>query len=290
MKLERIELADIASPSRLAEAIVKQIPGLTYPVPVEQIARALDITDVQEIKSEGFAGALITDDAKSEGIILVQRGLPERQRYSIGHELGHFLCPHHVPPAGGFKCTTRDMFNQESLAQGRESWEVEANRFSAELLMPFDLFKKALRSRKVFDLDHIIDIARRFEVSTIAGTRRAVDIGDSACAVVVSKDGVLASTPCRSKDFPYIALKRGMQLPRQSMSYAYAGEEGRVSSLDESETSLWTNNAPRGVTIYEQVAVQAAGYKLTLLISETAEDEDEDDRDEEAERRQQVRW
>jgi hypothetical protein len=106
----------------------------------------------------------------------------------------------------------------------------------------------------------------------------------------VSKDGVLASTPCRSKDFPYIALKRGMQLPRQSMSYAYAGEEGRVSSLDESETSLWTNNAPRGVTIYEQVAVQAAGYKLTLLISETAEDEDEDDRDEEAERRQQVRW
>lgn len=290
MKLERIDLADIASPSRLAQAIIKQIPGLSYPVPVEQIARALDIMDIRELKSDGFAGALITDDAKSEGIILVQQGLPERQRFSIGHELGHFLCPHHVPPVGGFQCTSKDMLNHESVLQGRASWEVEANRFSAELLMPSDLFKRALRSRRIFDLDHIIDIAGRFEVSKIAGARRAVDIGDSECAVIVSKEGVLASTPYRSKNFPYIALKRGMQLPRQSMSHTYAGEEGRVSSMDESETSLWTEKAPRGVTIYEQVAVQAAGYKLTLLISEVAEGEDEDDRDEEMERRQRVRW
>ena len=287
MKLDRIDLADIKSPTRLAEAIVKQIPDLSYPVPVHDIALALDITDIKELSSDGFAGALITDDAKGEGIILVKQGMPERQRFTVGHELGHFLCPHHKPPTGGFQCTSGDMARSVSVVKGREEWEVEANQFSAELLMPKPLYKAALRSRRVQDLGHILDIAGKFEVSKLAGVRRAVDIGDDTCAMVVSKDGVIAHTPHRGKEFPYIALSKGMQLPAKSVSKRYMGEEGQVSSLDECDPSIWTNAINRGMALYEQVAVQANGYKLTLLVIEQSEEDDEDN---ERDERSRIRW
>ena len=43
LRLDRVELADIASPVAMAAAIHRQVGRLTGAVPVDDIARALDI-------------------------------------------------------------------------------------------------------------------------------------------------------------------------------------------------------------------------------------------------------
>ena len=60
----------------------------------------------------------MTDRQKSYGAILVNgASSPRRRRYTIGHELGHFLNEHHVPTMeDGFQCTKEDMGYRGRLA------------------------------------------------------------------------------------------------------------------------------------------------------------------------------
>ena len=61
------------SPEGLVTLILKAAPGLTVPIPIEDLARQLDIEDIQELETEGFEGALIADTARSRGVILILR-------------------------------------------------------------------------------------------------------------------------------------------------------------------------------------------------------------------------
>src|SRR3546814_5487495 len=87
-----------ADPARLAAAIIKQLPNISGAVPVYDIARALDIEEIREERLTSFEACLLTDRHKSHGSILVNAASsPRRRRYSVGHELGHFLNERHVP-------------------------------------------------------------------------------------------------------------------------------------------------------------------------------------------------
>jgi Zn-dependent peptidase ImmA (M78 family) len=104
----------------------------------------LDITDIKAVEMEGFAGGLITDRAKSEGVILVNEASSrQRRRFTTGHELGHFRCPTHLPPGpSGFRCTSADMRRSSaSKADRAAQMEVEASRLSAPLLLPAPQFR-----------------------------------------------------------------------------------------------------------------------------------------------------
>jgi Zn-dependent peptidase ImmA (M78 family) len=60
--------------------------------------------------------------------------IDERRRFTIGHELGHFLMVHHKPNDSRFLCTAKDMTRQairrEQLLPAQR-WEVEANEFAS---------------------------------------------------------------------------------------------------------------------------------------------------------------
>jgi len=65
--INRADLEDIANPELQAQALLSQIPELTLPVPVREIAAALDILDIKPLTTTGFEGGLITPEDKSEG-------------------------------------------------------------------------------------------------------------------------------------------------------------------------------------------------------------------------------
>lgn len=112
MALSRMDLdgKGAGSPEGLVTLILKAAPGLTVPVPIEDLARQLDIRDIQEFATEGFEGGLVTDTARSHGVILTRKSHPFRRRFTVGHELGHFLIPTHMPDATGrFLCSREDM-------------------------------------------------------------------------------------------------------------------------------------------------------------------------------------
>ena len=136
MSVTRIDLADRGSPEALVGLILKHEPGLKVPVPIEELCLQLDIEKIVPLDVEGFEGGLITDTAKSRGIILVRESAWQtRRRFTIGHELGHFLMPSHMPEEGRFLCSREDMMRLTAKESDRhEKIEVEAN--SAARLPP----------------------------------------------------------------------------------------------------------------------------------------------------------
>ena len=108
ISLDRIAVEEAgANPVRLARAIHKQLPDLAGAVPVHEIARALDIEEIREERLTSFEGCLLTDRRKSYGAILVNAANSlRRRRYTVGHELCHFLNERHIPTTeDGFRCT-----------------------------------------------------------------------------------------------------------------------------------------------------------------------------------------
>lgn len=282
-KISRIDLADFDSPEQIIQGIIHQVSDLPIPVPIDDLALMLDITDIKALETQGFEGGLLTDINKSEGIILVSRASPvQRRRFTIGHELAHFLCPRHKPPgANGFLCSFDDM----RLISAREAdraacMEVEANRFAAHLLMPLPHFRKDVRLRKGADIEHILELARRYEASKEATARRYVDVHDEPCAVVVShKSSVLRFY--RGEDFPFIDLISGCPVPRESLTARTDLKEAVVSDWEEQDGSLWLSvqGGRRAPMIYEQVLPQRDGYRLTLITLVEDPEEVEEDED-----------
>jgi hypothetical protein len=110
--LDWMALDDVGgNPRKLAEAIHIQLGDYPGPVPIYEIARALDVVEIRESPLFNLEGALITSPEKGYAAILVNsRSSPQRRRFTAGHELGHFLNPWHNPPLGtGFACTQEDM-------------------------------------------------------------------------------------------------------------------------------------------------------------------------------------
>ena len=141
LTLDRMAIEEVGlNPQRLAEAIDDQLGELDGGVPVYEIAAALDIEEIREWPLSNLDGALITTPERDRGRVLLNlKSSVQRRRFSLSHELLHFLNPtHQQTSADGFHCTRRDMRisgdNKSSDRHKRQ--ESEANRFAIELLTP----------------------------------------------------------------------------------------------------------------------------------------------------------
>ena len=153
MKLDRIELTDIHTPMALARAVHHQLGDTATPVPVVEIARALDILEVTTGRFDGFEGMLLTNRVRSKGAILANtRHGHRRARFTIAHELGHFLMERHVlTDITGFRCRSVDMRETRESRQEFKQ-EVQANQFAIELLAPAPKFESYLPSHRLLSI------------------------------------------------------------------------------------------------------------------------------------------
>jgi hypothetical protein len=284
MSLSRMDLADFGSPDALARGLLAQIQDVPIPVPIDEIARQLDILEIRDLETESFEGGLLTDQEKSNGIILVNAASRvQRRRFTIGHELGHFLCPWHVPKdPDGFYCSPDDM-RKVTAAKGDRlaEMEVQANRFSALVLMPEAHFKKDLSRKAGVDIQHVIDLAGRYKVSKEAATRRYVELHGERSAAVISQDGKVVRI-YRHPDFPYVDLQTGHPIPRHTLTANQDLPQGEPTDCEETDGAYWlaTQKGHRAPTVWEQVLPQQNGFRLTLLSFD--EDELEDAEEEES--------
>jgi len=260
--LDLVELADLVHPERLVDAIVQQNPDLPLPVPIETIAKLAGITRIDSFASEGFAGALVTNAEKSDGAIFYSSRDPRpRQRFTIGHELGHFLLPWHRQSR--FNCKVQDIgFGAKS------EWETEANRFSAELLMPRSLVMKLLQSHSGPDIGQVISLANKFETSMEMTARRYIELNEHPCAIVFSKDNIVRYS-VRNEFFKApLCVRKGDGLPRLSDSRRAKGEIAEWSTIDAHWWLRPSHNLGAIASIREQTLHQENGFKITLLRRE----------------------
>ena len=260
------EAADAAPrPEAIAAEIHRQLGDIPAPIPVHEIAMALRIEQITERPLTNFEGMLVTDQERSSGSILVNsRSGSDRRRYSIGHELAHYLCYWHKQTGAGFQCTRRDMASPvgEDLHIRQEK---EANRFAIELLAPKRLFTPYLRGLP--DLERVVAAHRNLEVSKIAAARRYAELHRERLAVVFAKGG-LFQYASRGGDFPYLRMETGNYLPVLPTMPGHSA----TSEMTEADPEQWPGlEKERELGI--QVLIQDDGHAILLLHLADTDDE-----------------
>lgn len=280
MKITRLDLDGAGSPSALVTRILAAEPDLPIPVPIEALCACLDIVDIRDLETEGFEAALVTDVLKASGAILVAGNRSrQRRRFSIAHELGHFLIPLHLPPADGpLLCSARHLgMHDVKHADRRRRMEAEANRFAALLLMPPPALRAALQQIRRLSLGDIVRLAASFDVSKEAMARACVDYSREGIAVIVAREGRVLRGYRRDGLFPWIAVAPGQPVPAGSAG-SDSLPEGSASAIETCEPELWLGlrDAGKVAAMTEQVLWQRSGFALILLNAEMRDEDDDE--------------
>lgn len=280
MQVTRLDLDGTGSPEGLVMKILKAEPGLTYPIPIEELASAFDILEIGVLETEGFEGSLLMDAHRANGIILVNKtARAGRRRFTIGHELGHFLIPMHKPVKGdAFLCSRDDMRLWSAAEKNTYArMEVEANKFAALMLMPPPLLLTYLAKRGDPDIEVVLSLHNDFGVSKDAAARAYAQYHGEPIAMVVVHEGKLVRS-YRATKMPTLCVSQGEDLPRSSIYWRTRGTGTELSDLAEVAAGQWlvSDWGRKLPNLYEQVLHQQAGYALVLLWPEFDEDGDED--------------
>lgn len=165
--------------ARTIRAVTSQLLerfGITEPpVPVEHIVEALGARLRYSPFDGELAGMLIRDN-KETVIGVNSLHHMNRQRFTIAHECGHLLLHKgkdvHIDRS--FRVNRRD----EVSAQATDPEEIEANRFAAELLMPYHMFMNDLIKYDidVEDEEELKELAQKYQVSLQALTHRITNL------------------------------------------------------------------------------------------------------------------
>jgi Zn-dependent peptidase ImmA (M78 family) len=166
---------------RTEEAAAKVLHsyGITAPpAPVEELAKRLGVTVVEERLESSVSGMLYREDDGLAVIAVNASHAPVRRRFSIAHEIGHFQLhpgrPVIVDHLVRGRVNMRD--ERSSLATSRE--EIEANGFAAALLMPAEWISADVEGRLGQSAARLIDdLAKRYDVSTQAMELRLINLG-----------------------------------------------------------------------------------------------------------------
>ena len=279
LTVDRSEMADTAQPDRLAELLISQIaPQLNHllPLPIEAVAQACGIQEIQALETDAFEGGLIQDEYKENGFILVKAGVREdRRRFTIAHELGHFVNLRHVAPPGDARllCDKDHLRATDSGVSSRFGIEAQANEFASCVLMPKSHIANQPFMRGSPEIARILALQQLCNVSKEAAARRYAELHGDHFAIVFSRDGKLIYS-VRGGDFPWIDLKRGQDLFRQSLARTFGGNEGDVSDQEDSDPHWWLRDREaQHWELWEEVLIQQNGYRITLL-SGSCEEED----------------
>lgn len=292
MQVTRLDLDGTGSPEGLVTKILKAEPGLSFPVPIEEIAAVLDIKEIAVLETKGFEGSLLMDEHRSAGIILVNKeARGGRRRFTIGHELGHFLIPTHRPVNDGqFLCSRDDMrlwstTDQNSYAR----MEVEANRFSALLLMPPPLLRPYLARLGEPDLAHVLSIHEDFDVSKDAAARAFAQYHEEPIAVAVVHEGKVLRL-YKAQKFPVASVNSGQPVPRSSVYWRTRNSNTALSEIAEAQAGHWLQSdwGKPLPSLYEQVLHQQMGYALVMLWPELPDEDDDGDPDEDRTAKQRL--
>jgi hypothetical protein len=184
-----------------------------------------------------------------------------RKRFTVAHEIGHFVIPHHRELAS--ECAGGSI---ESFSRRLAAPELEANEFAAELLLP----SKEVASR--FDLDDpslsgISVVASDFETSLSATTWRFLDLTGQPCAVVWSLAG--KAVWYRTNDaLPFPMLLKSLPSPVSIAGRLFVGEsfpDGTGMQAVDADAWFSPGQAAHIGTLYED-SIYLRNYAAVLTL------------------------
>lgn len=158
----------------LVERILTNQKVVNAPIEIENIAHLYGVKVQYEPAQDNLSGFLLRNLKEHKAIIGVnQSHHPNRQRFTIAHELGHFFL--HETERMYVDRIFQVKLRNENSSKGISTEEKEANLFAAEILMPVRFLKKDLAQVNTLDLyedEKLKDLSEKYQVSTQAFTFR----------------------------------------------------------------------------------------------------------------------
>lgn len=152
-----------------AAELLEKANAYQTPVPIDRICRYLSLKVRPVDLGDEVSGVLVVSGAGGEiGYNASQHAV--RQRFTVAHEIGHFVLHHAVRALFIDKKYAAVYKRDQSSSQGEQLLEIEANRFAAALLLPRGLVLDKIRAYHL-DLGSetgLRELADLFSVSTQA--------------------------------------------------------------------------------------------------------------------------
>jgi len=239
-----------------AHSFISKVKALRIPVVLEDyLAQANAGMSVDMSLSLNEAGMCMSKNGR-HFIFVNGNDTPERQRFTICHELGHIVLGLPSNHANGF-----DLYSYRR----RDANEVQCDVFASELLLPLKHFRPRLADLEI-TFSSIDGLADEFEASvTSTGSRFAIH-NQEPCAFVISNKGQVKyaamSTSLRElKAF----IRPGSTFPSGSSS-ALVRSGKRVNGPLEIAADVWFQDWRRGGVILEEARhLSKWDQTLTLL-------------------------
>jgi Zn-dependent peptidase ImmA (M78 family) len=162
-----------------AEKTLRDTDTFRVPVAIDQVARRLNLTMEAGALGEDVSGMLIIRGERG-AIGYNSAHARVRQRFTISHEIAHFLLHAKRGRKPQLFIDRYVAFRRDATSStGADRDEVEANQLGAALLMPRRLVHQEISNNELNldDEDAISFLAKRFQVSTAAITNRLGNLG-----------------------------------------------------------------------------------------------------------------
>ena len=166
-----------ATAEKRANQTLRKLGIEQLPIPVNEIAEQLGLRLQSFALGDEVSGVLVVDG--DLGVIGYNSSHPQvRQRFTIAHEIGHFLL-HRGDSSLFIDERYFAVFRDKKSSQGVDHREREANSFAAALLMPSALVRAEIEQHDFdfADEDALNDLARKFQVSAQSMAYRLSNLG-----------------------------------------------------------------------------------------------------------------
>lgn len=162
---------------KTATEILGEFGGNEFPLNLEKMlenigisALPMDFTALEEKLNKGHILGLVLSDADNAVIYYSKDDTPNRQRFTIAHELGH-ICGHLQPDS-----TDYPYIDWRIEEQSEDYDEIKANIFAGELLIPLQKLKEVYLNMAI---PNSRDLAVAFGVSINVMEKRLDYLGVS---------------------------------------------------------------------------------------------------------------
>lgn len=207
---------------------------------------------------DGCAARLVTSD--DQAIISVHDDdNPGRKRFSLGHELAHWICD---AKRASFKCSIADIGPQNEEAK---NVEANANVFSSQLLLPDYLVTPWIQGRKV-TLDVAKTLGDDFRASLTASAIKLMRRAPGPACIVNHDQHKLRWFQKNSK-FPF-GFYVAKELHQDTAAFNMVFGTGTIMSRPIKEPANRWLSGPDAFrkTVSTQSVKQIDGSVLTLIV------------------------
>ena len=271
------ELTPFKAAARILDWL-EAIGELTLPINLDLVRQMLPTTpfgkgavllEPAPVTWGSSEGALVRnpDNPDEWGIFYNDKARPERQRFTLAHELGHFVL--HRNSHASFNC------DKESIYTGADTLkqiEREADEFASNLLMPGDLLRQRITGKWI-DFHLLGDLAKEFGVSLEAMCIRLIKFTEQRAMLVYWDYGYLKYQWRSQLAIRTRVRMRSTDDPQEPLSDTLAADENIVQEWDgiQMPAKNWCSSEPAGITLREMKHSYPGGNRvLSLLVLESA--------------------